>query len=54
MTTEYVQQMNQLIETINFADNDYWGDPERFKFRANIDSFSNSVEVPSDDDRVSE
>ena len=51
MNTEYVQQMNQLIETINFADNDYWGDPARFKFRANIDSFSNSVEVPSDDDR---
>lgn len=51
MNTEYVQQMNQLIETISFADNDYWGDPTRFKFRANIDSFSNSVEVPSDDDR---
>jgi len=51
INTEYVEQMNQLIETINFADNDYWGDPARFKFRANIDSFSNSVEVPSDDDR---
>jgi len=51
INTEYVEQMNQLIETINFADNDYWGDPARFKFRANIDSFSNSVEMPSDDDR---
>ena len=51
MNTEYVQQMNQLVETINFAENDYWGDPARFKFRASIDSFSNSVEVPSDDDR---
>ena len=52
MNTEYVQQMNQLIETISFADNDYWGDPSRFKFRASVDSFSNSVEVPTDDDRV--
>lgn len=52
MTTDYVQQMNTLVETINWASNDYWGDPERLKFRASVDSFSNSIEVPSDDDRV--
>ena len=52
MSTEYVQQMNQLIETINFAEGDYWGEPTKLKFRASIDSFSNSTEVPSDDDRV--
>ncbi len=52
MTTEYVQQMNTLVETINWASNDYWGDPDRLKFRATVDSFSNSIEVPTDDDRV--
>ena len=52
MSTEYVQQMNQLIEIFNFAEGDYWGDPARFKFRASVDSFSNTVETPSDDDRV--
>ena len=52
MTTEYVQQMNALVERINWVSNDYWGDPSRFKFRASVDSFSNSVEVPTDDDRV--
>ena len=52
MTTEYVQQMNSLIERINWVNDDYWGDPKKFKFRASIDSFANSVEVPSDDDRV--
>lgn len=52
MTTDYVQQMNSLVETINWASNDYWGDPERLKFRASVDTFSNSIEVPSDDDRV--
>jgi len=52
MSTEYVQQMNQLIEIFNFAEGDYWGDPKRFKFRASVDSFSNAVETPSDDDRV--
>ena len=29
-----------------------WGDPDRLKFRATVDSFSNSIEVPTDDDRV--
>lgn len=51
MATEYVQQMNQLIEIINFAEGDYWGDPTKLKFRASIDSFSNNVETPSDEDR---
>jgi hypothetical protein len=52
MSTEYVQQMNMLVERINFAEGDYWGDPKRLKFRAAVDSFSNTVEVPSDDDRI--
>ena len=52
MSTEYVQQMNTLVERINWVSKDYWGDPARFKFRASVDSFSNSVEVPTDDDRV--
>ena len=52
MTTEYVQQMNTLVERINWVNDDYWGDPKRFKFRASIDSFANSVEVPTDDDRI--
>ena len=49
--TEFVEQMNGIVETINFASDDYWGDPQRFKFRASVRSFSNTVEVPSDDDR---
>ena len=51
MSTDYVQQMNELIEIINFSEGDYWGDPKRFKFRAKIDSFTNETEVSSDDDR---
>jgi hypothetical protein len=50
--TEFVEQMNTLIEKINFASDDYWGDPKRFKFRASVQSFSNTIEVPSDDDRI--
>ena len=50
--TEFVEQMNGIVERINFASDDYWGDPKRFKFRASVQSFANTVEVPSDDDRV--
>lgn len=52
MSTEYVEQMNALVEKINFASDDYWGDPKRLKFRASVQGFSNTIEVPSDDDRV--
>lgn len=51
MNADYVEQMNMLVEKINFASDDYWGDPKTFKFRASIDSFSNTVESSSDDDR---
>tara|TARA_B100002019_G_scaffold107648_1_gene92478 strand:+ start:2043 stop:3272 length:1230 start_codon:yes stop_codon:yes gene_type:complete len=50
--TEYVEQMNMIVERVNFAEGDYWGDPKRFKFRASVQSFSNTIEVPSDDDRI--
>ncbi len=51
MNTDYVEQMNSLVEKINFASDDYWGDPKRFKFRTKIDSFSNTVESSDTDDR---
>tara|TARA_Y100001933_G_scaffold264812_1_gene332769 strand:+ start:1623 stop:2873 length:1251 start_codon:yes stop_codon:yes gene_type:complete len=51
MNTDYVEQMNMLVEKINFASDDYWGDPKRLKFRTKIDSFSNSVESSDSDDR---
>ena len=50
--TEYIEQMNMIVERVNFAEGDYWGDPKRFKFRASVQSFSNTIEVPSDDDRI--
>lgn len=50
--TEFVEQMNSVVERINFAEGDYWGDPKRFKFRASVQSFSNTIEVPTDDDRI--
>ena len=37
--------MNKIIEAINYASDSYWGDPERFKFRAMIDNFTTAVET---------
>ena len=31
--TEYTEQMNTIIQKINWAAEEYWGDPNRFKFR---------------------
>ena len=43
--TYYVEQLNKIIEAINFAANGYWGDPERFKFKALINQFATINEV---------
>ena len=50
--TYYVEQLNQVVEAINFASNSYWGDPERFKFKTLIDSFNTTAEVSSGENRT--
>jgi hypothetical protein len=50
--TEYVEQMNSIVEKINFAADDYWGDPQRFKFRVSVNDYSHSIEVSGDKDRA--
>jgi hypothetical protein len=43
--TDFIGQNNKIVEAINYASDAYWGDEERFKFNARIDSFTNTVEV---------
>lgn len=50
--TDYVEQMNKLVEAINFASDSYWGDPERFSFRAMIDSYAQTTELVTGSDRT--
>ena len=50
--TDYVEQNNKLVEAINFASDSYWGDPEKFKFRARIDSYATNVELPQGSERI--
>ena len=49
--TDYVEQMNKIVEGVNFAADSYWGDPSKFQFRSKIDSFATSVELNTGQDR---
>ena len=49
--TDYVAQMNKIVEAINYASDAYWGDPERFKFMARIDSYANNIELTQGQNR---
>ena len=50
--TEYVEQMNKIVESINYAEDAYWGDPEKFKFRALVEDFSSETDLNDDEDRL--
>ena len=43
--TSYIEQMNKLIERINYTDNAYWGEPGKMRFRSRIESFSDASEM---------
>ena len=50
--TYFAEQMNGLIEAINFASNSYWGDPTKFQFRSKIDTFSTMTAIEAGEDRM--
>ena len=50
--TDYTTQANEIVEAIEFAARSYWGDPERFLFRANIDTFNTPILLESGSDRA--
>tara|TARA_R110001592_G_scaffold74278_1_gene226097 strand:- start:396 stop:1343 length:948 start_codon:yes stop_codon:yes gene_type:complete len=52
ISTYYVEQMNKIVEAMNYASDSYWGNPERFKFRARIDSYATSVEIQEAGNRI--
>ena len=50
--TYYIDQLNKIVEAINYASDSYWGDPERFKFKASINSYATTVELNDGQDRL--
>ena len=50
--TYYVEQLNKIIEAIEYASDAYWGDPQLFQFRAMIDSFGFQTELSNNEERI--
>jgi hypothetical protein len=50
--TYFVEQMDKLVESLNFASRSYWGDPNRFLFYSSIDSFQDSITYDIGDNRA--
>ena len=43
--TSYIEQMNRIVEKINYSDGAYWGEPGKMRFRTRIESFSDSSQI---------
>lgn len=50
--TEYMEQMNKLVENISFENNEYWGEDNNYKFITKIDQFEQITDLPSNNDRL--
>lgn len=50
--TEYMEQMNSVIENISFESDEFWGERNEYKFRTIIKSFEPVTELPVSGDRV--
>ena len=50
--TYYVEQLNHIVESINYASDSYWGDSERFKFNARINSFDIETQLETGRERA--
>ena len=52
MWTNFVEQMNKLIEAVNFASNSYWGDPNSFQFLTKTETFTDAQIYEQGEDRL--
>lgn len=51
--TEYLEQLNKIVEDVNYAGGQYWGQDESFKFLSNIASFTIESSANQGEDRIS-
>ena len=50
--TDFVEQMNSIVEAMVYSEGSFWGEKDRFKFRTKIDSFTNTTDLLQDADRI--
>ena len=49
---EYLEQLNKIVEDINYAEGQYWGQDNTFKFLSKIDSFDIESAAAQGEDRI--
>lgn len=52
VVTYYMEQLNRIVEAINYASDSYWGDKDRFLFKARINSFNTPIELVDGNQRT--
>ena len=50
--TAYTEQLNTLIESLNWASDEYWGDKKKFKFHTTITDYNVVNEIGEDTQRI--
>lgn len=50
--TDYMEQMNPILEAINFASDSYWGRQEKFKFQAFVSDIRTEIVENQSEDRT--
>jgi hypothetical protein len=50
--TYYVEQLNKIVEAMEYASDAYWGNPQRYQFKAAINSFGFQTELVENDERI--
>tara|TARA_A100001201_G_scaffold141007_1_gene135387 strand:- start:4236 stop:5033 length:798 start_codon:yes stop_codon:yes gene_type:complete len=50
--TEFLTQMNRIIEAISYGEGGYWGDKSKYMVRAKVDEFPSAIELNIGEDRV--
>jgi hypothetical protein len=50
--TEYMEQMNAVVENISFESDEYWGEANNYKFITKIAQFEQLTDLPTTNDRL--
>lgn len=50
--TEYMEQMNAVVENVTFESNEYWGKQNNYKFIVKINQVDNITELPNNAARI--
>jgi hypothetical protein len=50
--TEFMEQMNKVVEQVSFENDEYWGQENNYKFKVKMGDFEQITDLPSKDARM--